>query len=78
MVRLEDSYKLGQKGLVFPKLEIGEHMAILIDRFDRALLYATHVHGGQVRKGISTPYIAHLLATCLLAEIGGQQTFLKH
>jgi (p)ppGpp synthase/HD superfamily hydrolase len=35
---------------------------VLTDRFDRALLYATHVHGGQVRKGTSTPYIAHLLA----------------
>ena len=34
----------------------------LTDRFDRALLYATHVHGGQVRKGTSVPYIAHLLA----------------
>ena len=34
----------------------------LTDRFDRALLYATHVHGGQRRKGTSTPYIAHLLA----------------
>jgi (p)ppGpp synthase/HD superfamily hydrolase len=35
---------------------------ILTDRFDRALLYATHVHGGQVRKQTSIPYIAHLLA----------------
>jgi (p)ppGpp synthase/HD superfamily hydrolase len=35
---------------------------VLTDRFDRALLYATHVHGGQVRKGTSIPYIAHLLA----------------
>ena len=35
---------------------------ILTDRFDRALLYATHVHGGQARKGTSIPYIAHLLA----------------
>lgn len=34
----------------------------LSDRFDRALLYATHVHGGQVRKSTSIPYIAHLLA----------------
>jgi hypothetical protein len=34
----------------------------LTDRFDRALLYAAHVHGGQVRKGTPTPYIAHLLA----------------
>lgn len=31
----------------------------LTDRFDRALVYATHVHGGQVRKGTSTPYVAH-------------------
>jgi (p)ppGpp synthase/HD superfamily hydrolase len=36
--------------------------AILTDRFDRALLYATHVHGGQVRKKTSIPYVAHLLA----------------
>ena len=35
---------------------------VLTDRFDRALLYATHVHGGQVRKGTSIPYVAHLLA----------------
>jgi (p)ppGpp synthase/HD superfamily hydrolase len=35
---------------------------VLTDRFDRALLYATHVHGGQTRKGTSAPYVAHLLA----------------
>jgi (p)ppGpp synthase/HD superfamily hydrolase len=35
---------------------------VLTDRFDRAMLYATHVHGGQIRKGTSTPYVAHLLA----------------
>ena len=35
---------------------------VLTDRFDRALLYATHVHGGQVRKGTTIPYVAHLLA----------------
>jgi (p)ppGpp synthase/HD superfamily hydrolase len=35
---------------------------VLTDRFDRALLYATHVHGGQTRKGTSVPYVAHLLA----------------
>jgi (p)ppGpp synthase/HD superfamily hydrolase len=34
----------------------------LTDRFDRALLYATHIHGGQLRKGTGVPYIAHLLA----------------
>jgi len=26
-------------------------LTVLTDRFDRALLYATHVHGGQARKG---------------------------
>ncbi len=34
----------------------------LTDRFDRALLYPTHVHGGQVRKETTIPYVAHLLA----------------
>jgi leucine-zipper of insertion element IS481 len=27
---------------------------VLTDRFDRALLYVTHVHGGQVRKGLAS------------------------
>ena len=30
--------------------------ATLTDRFDRALLYATHIHGGQLRKGTGVPY----------------------
>jgi len=43
-------------------------------RFDRALLYATHVHGGQVRKGTSTPYVAHLLAVAAtVLEYGGDE-----
>lgn len=47
---------------------------ILTDRFDRALLYATHVHGGQARKGTSIPYIAHLLAVAAtLLEYGGSE-----
>lgn len=47
---------------------------ILTDRFDRALLYATHVHGGQVRKGTSTPYVAHLLAvSATVLEYGGEE-----
>jgi (p)ppGpp synthase/HD superfamily hydrolase len=47
---------------------------ILTDRFDRALLYATHVHGGQVRKGTTTPYIAHLLAvSATVLEYGGDE-----
>jgi len=47
---------------------------VLTDKFDRALLYATHVHGGQVRKGTSTPYVAHLLAVAAtVLEYGGDE-----
>jgi len=47
---------------------------VLTDRFDRALLYATNVHGGQVRKGTSTPYVAHLLAVAAtVLEYGGDE-----
>jgi (p)ppGpp synthase/HD superfamily hydrolase len=47
---------------------------VLTDRFDRALLYATHVHGGQVRKGTGTPYVAHLLAVAAtVLEYGGDE-----
>ena len=50
------------------------HATILTDRFDRALLYATHVHGGHVRKDTSTPYIAHLLAVAAtVLEYGGDE-----
>jgi len=46
----------------------------LTDCFDRALLYATHVHGGQVRKGTSIPYVAHLLAVvATVLEYGGSE-----
>ena len=47
---------------------------VLTDRFDRALLYATHVHGGQIRKGTATPYVAHLLAVAAtVLEYGGDE-----
>ena len=47
---------------------------VLTDRFDRALLYATHVHGGQVRKETTIPYIAHLLAVAAtVLEYGGSE-----
>jgi (p)ppGpp synthase/HD superfamily hydrolase len=46
----------------------------LTDRFDRALAYATHVHGGQARKGTSVPYVAHLLAVAAtVLEYGGSE-----
>jgi hypothetical protein len=44
-------------------------VTILTDRFDRALLYAMHVHGGQARKGTSTPYVAHLLAVAVGSSV---------
>ena len=51
-----------------------DRAAILTDRFDRALLYATHVHGGQVRKGTTTPYVAHLLSvSATVLEYGGDE-----
>lgn len=47
---------------------------ILTDRFDRALLYATHVHGGQTRKSTPIPYVAHLLAvSATVLEYGGDE-----
>ncbi len=46
----------------------------LSDRFDRALVYATQVHAGQLRKGTPIPYIAHLLAVAaLVLEHGGDE-----
>ena len=47
---------------------------VLTDKFDRALLYATHVHGGQVRKKTCVPYVAHLLAVAAtVLEYGGDE-----
>jgi GTP pyrophosphokinase len=47
---------------------------VLTERFDRALLYATHVHGGQTRKKTSVPYVAHLLAVAAtVLEYGGSE-----
>jgi (p)ppGpp synthase/HD superfamily hydrolase len=46
----------------------------LTDKFDRALLYATHVHGGQVCKETTIPYVAHLLAVAAtVLEYGGSE-----
>jgi (p)ppGpp synthase/HD superfamily hydrolase len=46
----------------------------LTDRFERALIYAAHVHGGQTRKGTQVPYIAHLMAVAAtVLEYGGDE-----
>jgi len=43
-------------------------------RFEAALIYAAHVHAGQVRKGSGIPYITHLMAVAgLVAEDGGDE-----
>ena len=49
---------------------------VLTDRFERALVYAAQVHGGQTRKGTGTPYLAHLLAVAatVLEYGGGEDT----
>ena len=49
-------------------------MTTLTEKFDRAFLYASHVHGGQVRKGTDVPYIAHLMAVAgTVLEYGGSE-----
>ena len=46
----------------------------LTERFETALVYASRLHAGQVRKGNDTPYIAHLLGvTALVLEDGGSE-----
>jgi (p)ppGpp synthase/HD superfamily hydrolase len=44
------------------------------EKFERALPYAARLHRDQVRKGTSTPYIAHLLAVAsIVGENGGTE-----
>ena len=44
-------------------------------QFEQALMYAANVHATQVRKGTSTPYMAHLLGVCSIAlEYGANET----
>jgi hypothetical protein len=47
----------------------------LSPRFDEALVYARRLYAGQVRKGTTIPYVAHLLAvTAIVLEHGGGRT----
>ena len=42
--------------------------------FEEALIFATRLHAGQLRKGTSTPYIAHLLAVAgIVLDYGGTE-----
>ena len=44
---------------------------VLGPKFKDALEFAIYVHAGQVRKGTSIPYVAHLLAVCSLVLTNG-------
>ncbi|MCW5697665.1 MAG: HD domain-containing protein [Bauldia sp.] len=47
---------------------------MLGERFDNALVYASRLHRGQLRKGTDIPYISHLLAVAsLVIEYGGDE-----
>ena len=44
-------------------------------QFEKALTYATRIHGGQLRKKTRIPYIAHILGVCAIAmEYGANET----
>ena len=43
-------------------------------KFEEALLFALQIHGCDLRKGTSIPYISHLLGVCaLVMESGGDE-----
>ena len=43
--------------------------------FEKALVYATRIHGGQLRKKTGIPYIAHILGvTAIAMEYGANET----
>ena len=47
----------------------------LSPKFSEALVYATHIHGGQLRKKTKIPYIGHLLGvTAIAMEYGANET----
>ena len=47
----------------------------LSPKFEEALIYATRVHGGQLRKKTRIPYIGHLLGVAAIAmEYGANET----
>jgi (p)ppGpp synthase/HD superfamily hydrolase len=47
----------------------------LSPKFEEALVYATRVHGGQLRKKTRIPYIGHLLGvTAIAMEYGANET----
>lgn len=45
--------------------------ALLTERFDQALAYASRIHRLQVRKGSEIPYVSHLLGVAAIAIENG-------
>ncbi len=44
-------------------------------KFEQALVYATRIHGGQLRKKTQIPYIAHIIGvTAIAMEYGANET----
>ena len=44
-------------------------------KFEQALVYATRIHGGQLRKKTRIPYIAHIIGvTAIAMEYGANET----
>jgi (p)ppGpp synthase/HD superfamily hydrolase len=53
---------------------VGGDVMVLSKRFEEAFLFAHELHGDQVRKGSTTPYISHLMAvSSLVLEHGGDE-----
>jgi len=47
----------------------------LSPQFEKALIYATRIHGGKLRKKTRIPYIAHILGvTAVALEYGANET----
>jgi (p)ppGpp synthase/HD superfamily hydrolase len=47
---------------------------LLTNRFERALVFATRAHAGQLKKGTSVPYAAHILGVAsLVLDAGGDE-----
>src|SRR5947208_12429430 len=47
----------------------------LSPQFEKALTYATRIHGGQLRKKTRIPYVAHILGVAAIAlEYGANET----
>jgi hypothetical protein len=47
----------------------------LSPQFEKALIYATRIHGGKLRKKTRIPYIGHILGvTAIALEYGANET----